>query len=214
MIRRILPMFPLELVVFPSEKIALHIFEKRYQQLIADCHNEAINFGIPTYINNTIEYGTEVRLIDIVKKYPSGACDIICEGLQTFKISRFYNTLHDKLYAGGDVIFLKNEDCNIDVGKSVFLELLKQFYSMLDIDTPIIQDEFTNSYTLSHKIGLTFKQEHELLKITSEAERYAYIIKHLKTTLPVLKAINRTKETIKLNGHFKNFDPLEFKDYT
>jgi hypothetical protein len=31
-------------------------------------------------------------------------------------------------------------------------------------------------------------------------------------TITVLTEVERTRKTIELNGHFKNFDPLDFKD--
>ena len=34
---RFLPLFPLNIVVFPGEKLNLHIFEPRYKKLILDC---------------------------------------------------------------------------------------------------------------------------------------------------------------------------------
>ncbi len=32
-----IPIFPLSIVVFPGEKVHLHIFEPRYKQLINEC---------------------------------------------------------------------------------------------------------------------------------------------------------------------------------
>ncbi len=209
-----LPMFPLELVVFPGEQLALHIFEERYQQLITDCENHDIKFGIPTYFNNSIEYGTEVKLVEVVKRYPSGASDVICEGVRIFKVTRFYTSLINKLYAGGEVIYITKESNVNDTYKQVFLGLLREFYNELDVKTPIFQDEMVDSYSLSHKIGLTLEQEYELLKMNLEEQRYKFLIRHLEVTLPALKTINRAKEIIKLNGHFKNFDPLDFREYT
>ena len=69
-----LPLFPLELVCFPGEILALHIFEDRYQQLIKDCEQQKITFGIPAYINAEMEYGTEVHLEKIVKRFWSLRC--------------------------------------------------------------------------------------------------------------------------------------------
>jgi hypothetical protein len=39
-----------------------------------------------------------------------------------------------------------------------------------------------------------------------------FIDEHLTTTIKVLSEVERTRRTIELNGHFKNFDPLDFKD--
>ena len=41
-----LPLFPLQSVFFPGETVPLHIFEERYKELIQDCRNEAITFGM------------------------------------------------------------------------------------------------------------------------------------------------------------------------
>ena len=61
-----IPLFPLQSVFFPGETVPLHIFEERYKQLINDCQNESLTFGIPVFINNTIAYGTEVQLVEVV----------------------------------------------------------------------------------------------------------------------------------------------------
>ena len=50
-----LALFPLQLIVYPGERLPLHIFEKRYQQLITDCENEGIAFGIPSYIDEKLD---------------------------------------------------------------------------------------------------------------------------------------------------------------
>lgn len=209
----ILPMFPLEMVAFPREPLALHIFEERYQQLFKDCETSDITFGIPTYIDNTMAYGTEMQITDVVKRYPSGAADIICKGLRVFKLVNFYNTLGERLYAGGEVVFLE-EDTNVDSqNRNDFISLLSEFYDELDIKTPELNITTITSFTLAHKMGLTLDQEYELLQITSENKRLIFLVGHLKTVLTSLKSVNRTKRLIELNGHFKNFDPLDFKDY-
>lgn len=208
-----LPMFPLELVAFPGELLALHIFEDRYQELVRDCEFSNITFGIPTYINNTMRYGTEMELVEVVKRYPSGASDILCTGKRAFELQDFYNTLGDKLYAGGEVRFLKEDPEVYAHNRNKFIYLLSEFYNELDIPTPTIDKTSVTSFTYSHKIGLTLEQEYELLQQTSEDERCVFLIEHLTMALSTLKSVNRTKEIIKLNGHFKNFDPLDFKDY-
>src|SRR5215203_4825288 len=82
-----IPIFPLSVVVYPGEKLPLHIFEPRYKQLIRECHELKKPFGIPTVIKNNVqEMGTLVMLHDIVKEYENGEMDIRTEGLQVFRI--------------------------------------------------------------------------------------------------------------------------------
>ncbi|AEE18010.1 LON peptidase substrate-binding domain-containing protein [Dokdonia sp. 4H-3-7-5] len=210
----ILPMFPLEMVAFPGEPLNLHVFEDRYQQLLQDCESGGITFGIPTYINNSLAYGTEMEVTQVVKRYPSGAADIICKGLRVFKLINFYNTLGERLYAGGEVTFIEERQESTSSLKIRFITLLADFYDELDMKTPEINENTIRSFTFAHKMGLTLEQEYELLKISSENNRLQYLIEHLEIALPTLKSVNRTKRLIALNGHFKNFDPLDFDDYT
>jgi len=185
-------MFPLQSIFFPGETVPLHIFEERYKQLIHDCRNEAITFGIPIFINDSIQYGTEVQLVEVVNTYEGGEMDVTCVARQTFKVVTFDNLMDDKPYAGGEIEFIENIN---------------------DVTDGVPVEKF-NSYILIHKIGLSFEQEYELLQMSKESERYTYIKNHLVTTITVLKEVDRTKEMIKLNGNFKNFDPLDFEDFS
>lgn len=208
-----IPLFPLELVCFPKELLALHIFEDRYQQLIKDCEQEAITFGIPTYMNSEMKYGTEVRLEKVVKRYDSGASDILCRGVRVFKLEKFYAVLDEKLYAGGDVIFQENILNGREDTLQRFLKLLVLFYELLDLKLPAHDTQKIDSFTCTHKLGLTLEQEYEFLKIASELDRYEFLISHLSKVIPTVKAVNRTKEIVRLNGHFKNFNPLDFRGF-
>ena len=208
-----LAMFPLELVVFPGERLALHIFENRYQQLIADCELHTMTFGIPVYFKGKLSYGTEVRLEKVEKRYSDGASDVVCRGLRVLKIEEFYPVYNDKLYSGAAVTFLENIDDGTGSQRDLFFNLAKQFYALLGADPGLTNGAEINSFSFTHKLGLSLRQEVALLKLSSESARYVYLIDHLTVTLPVVEQINRTRELIQLNGRFKNFDPLDFTDY-
>lgn len=208
-----LALFPLQSVVFPGEHLPLHIFEERYKQLIHDCETTGITFGIPIYINNHLEYGTEMELLEVVRNYKSGAKDVICKGLRVFKIRDFEHTEKGKIYAGGDVRFLEDKDDSTETLKNQLLELIYELYVHLEVPRPILDVTTFRSFTLAHKIGLSLQQEYELLKISSERARQEFLINHLLITIPIVQEMNRTKMIIELNGHFRNFDPLDFKEF-
>ncbi|WP_276390219.1 LON peptidase substrate-binding domain-containing protein [Eudoraea chungangensis] len=209
-----IPFFPLKSVFFPGEKVPLHIFEDRYKELINDCRREAVTFGIPVYINDTITYGTEVQLVEVVNSYENGSMDVLCVARQVFKVVSFENTLDGKLYAGGIVKYLDNiKDGDIEDKKEVILKL-KNLYAMMEVPFTEIDPLLFNPYQLAHKMGLSFEQEYQLLQMPHEKDRLAFILEHLTSTIQVLGEINRTKMLIELNGHFKNFDPLDFQDFT
>jgi len=191
----------------------LHIFEERYKQLINDCRSDAVTFGIPVYINDRIDFGTEVQLVEVVTTYENGSMDIVCVARQVFKVISFDSEMEGKQYAGGVVQFLDGVNDGEASVKEQVLKKINELYELMGVVfDPIPADKF-NTYMLAHKMGFSFDQEYELLQITKESERLAYILNHLTTTIGVLEQVDRTKAMIEMNGHFRNFDPLDFKDF-
>ncbi len=208
-----LPLFPLKSIFFPGETVPLHIFEERYKELIRDCRSEAVTFGIPVYIYDQIGFGTEVQLVEVVNTYNEGEMDVVCVGRQVFKILSFENQMEGKLYPGGNVEFLENFNDAPDTLKKSVLEKIAMLYDLMDVHfEPMPIDKF-NMYILIHKIGLSFEQEYQILQMPKESDRLNFIKSHLLATITVLKEVNRTKGAIKMNGDFRNFDPLDFEDF-
>lgn len=208
-----IPMFPLQSVFFPGERVALHIFEERYKHLIQDCLAEAMPFGIPVYIDNTVAYGTEMQLVEIVHTYPNGEMDIVCKAKRVFKVVTFDDEMDDKLYAGGIVTFLDYMKDGLESQREAVIEYTKTLYRLMDIPFDHIYKGELSMHKLIHKIGLNLQQEYHLLKMTHESEQLIYIRSHLIATTEVLKQVNHMKDVIEMNGHFKNYDPLDFKDF-
>ena len=207
-----LPLFPLQSIFFPGETVPLHIFEERYKQLILDCRDEAITFGIPVYIDNNMQFGVEVQLVEVVTTYDNAEMDVVCVARQVFKLQSFESKLEDKLYAGGVVELLEYDYEADEVFKLKVYQKIKELYKLMEVPFSNTSPETFNSFTLAHKMGLSFEQEYELLQIPKEMNRLSFIDNHLTNAIAVLGQVERTRETIQLNGHFKNFDPLDFND--
>ena len=207
-----MPLFPLNIVVYPGEKLNLHIFEPRYKQLILDCVLNEKTFGIPTYIRNAVgHYGTEVEILSIEKKYENGEMDIHTLGLRTIKILKFDKTTAGRLYAGGEtepVTYVEDEDI---VTKTRIKELMRQLYEALGLKSLALDldDSFT-SFSIAHQLGLNLEQEYALLQMKRESDRQETILQHLENVLPIVLETERLKERVKLNGHFKSLTPPDF----
>ncbi len=207
-----LPLFPLKSIFYPGETVPLHIFEPRYKQLIRDCREEAMTFGIPVFFNNKLEYGTEVQLVEVVNTYEGGEMDVVCVARQVFKLLSFEPEMGEKLYPGGTVEFLEYDYIAPSSHKTEVVDKIQQLYAIMEIPDTKIDVAKYNSFVLAHKIGLSYEEEYELLKIAKEKERLDFIYSHLVSTIKVLSQVERTRKIIELNGHFKNFDPLDFKN--
>ena len=205
-----LPLFPLNLIVYPGEDLNLHVFEPRYRQLISECIEEERTFGIPAFIDNKLPgYGTEMHVTTLHKRYDDGRMDVKSKGLGVFRLVNFENPVAGKLYAGGDVELLEPGD-GFSAHVDALTERVEQLHALLQIEADYdpVMENF--SYRVAHKLGLSVEQEYELLTLESEAERQLFLIQHLNNVLPVVSDMERTKQRIRMNGHFKNLDPLNF----
>ena len=91
-----IPLFPLEVVLFPGMPLPLHIFEPRYRTMIARCVNEKIEFGVILATGTEIaKIGCSAEIVEKLKEYPDGRVDILCEGRVLF---RPIEVLHEKEY--------------------------------------------------------------------------------------------------------------------
>ncbi len=206
-----LPLLPLKMVVFPNEGLNLHIYEPRYKQLIRECDENGITFGIPAFIDGKImNFGTEIRLVDIEKRHPKGELDIKTRGVGLFKIQEFYSVTPQKLYGGADIERIQinlNGDPNMT---TKIQENIEELFDTLNINCKISsgKEQFA-TYSLAHHVGFSIEQEYECLCLSTELERQHYMLTHLKRLIPVVREMERLKLRAHLNGHFKNVVPPE-----
>jgi len=204
-----LPLFPLNLVAFPQERLNLHIFEPRYKDLINDCLNSGSHFGIPAYVITKIEYGTEIEIIDVHKKYRDGRMDIRTLAHSVFVVKKYANPWPDKSYAGGLVEVVANVSDHTSA-KFELIELLDQLYGQLDINKEVDYQMDTPVFQLAHKVGLSKEQEYQLLQLSIESARVKFLISHLKTLIPKLSEAEQIISRIKMNGHFRHLTSPDF----
>lgn len=213
-----LPLFPLQLVVYPGEKLNLHIFEERYKQLISECFNGTKAFGIVAYFKETVQdYGTEAEVTSIEKIYPDGRMDVRIKGIRTFKIDEFYEKAENALYPAGLVKFDHeymqypiNELAEEEISKKL-KEILIKLSQILDVNKNLIPSKPQNmSFSIAHYLGMPLEKEYLLLLTRHENERQQLLIEYLETALPDIKKRERMKSIIALNGHFKNITPPNF----
>lgn len=207
-----IPIFPLGIVVFPGEKLNLHIFEPRYKQLVTDCFAEAKPFGIPTVLDNAMnELGTLLEITEIVAIHADGKMDIRTNGLQIFKMLETVKALPDKLYSGAIVTYPVNDERLKNTLMVKVLEGIRELHKLLNVTKDFKkEDEFLTSYDVAHHVGLTIEQEYELLGLLREDHRLQYLKRQLNKVIPVVTGIENLKEKIQLNGHFRELKGFNF----
>lgn len=209
-----IPIFPLGVVVYPGEQLNLHIFEPRYKQLIKECITENRLFGIPVVIDKKLqEYGTSLQVTELVKEYETGEMDVRAKGKDVFRTLEVLSNVPDKLYSGAIVNYPDNT-LQRDTSRlaDTILSEVKRMYALLNLEEkmPTVGNE-PLSYRIAHFIGMSLEQEYELLQLVTEMQRLEYIRKYLNQLVPTLEGLEKAKERIKLNGHFRDLslDDLE-----
>jgi Lon protease-like protein len=81
-----LPIFPLDLVLFPGELLPLHIFEPRYRQLLADCLEGDRRFGITAVTSPAAGTIGCIAVIRATEPLPDGRSNIVVAGERRFGI--------------------------------------------------------------------------------------------------------------------------------
>ena len=208
------PIFPLDIVVFPGEILNLHIFEPQYKQLIRECIDNKKNFGIPPVLDKKIgEFGTLLEITEMVKEYENGEMDIRTKGLQVFRVLEVIKDIPDKLYHGAIVNYPDNVtepgDTNIS---NLILSEVKRMYTLLNVQGKFPQGpDAVISYGIAHYVGLTKEQEYELMGIFTEIQRLEYLRRHLNAMIPVVQELEAMKARVQMNGHFRDLsiDDLE-----
>ncbi|MEM9888002.1 MAG: LON peptidase substrate-binding domain-containing protein [Bacteroidota bacterium] len=205
---QILALFPLQLVAFPTENLNLHIFEPRYRQLMKECEEEDKTFGIPAFIGGSVqEYGTELELVEIVKRYPDGKLDVKTRGIGIFRIDEFYSRVPNKLYAGAKVKKMKYDNKSDILLSTKIVERIATLFELMKINKtiPNAADFFT--FGMGHHVGFSIEQEYELLSIQSEQDRQEFMLAHLDKLIPVVREMEELRKRVQMNGHFKDVIP-------
>jgi Lon protease-like protein len=206
------PIFPLNVVVYPGEHLNLHIFEPRYKQLINECNTEKKLFGIPAVIGDQLQdYGTLVKIIEITKVHKDGEMDIKTQGDKVFRILEVIKEIPEKLYSGAIVNYPANhEQGSAEVMRRV-VNSIKELHKLLKVKKDFKKkDEELNSYDVAHHIGLSLQEEYEFLALMHERQRQEYLRLHLTKVIPMVAEMEQLKKKVKLNGHFKNFSSFNF----
>jgi Lon protease-like protein len=91
-----LPLFPLDLVLFPGAPLPLHIFEPRYRQMLADCLEADSPFGIVTVtaeghapLPGAIGCTAKIRANQML---PDGRSNIVVTGERRFRLLSYIDS--------------------------------------------------------------------------------------------------------------------------
>ncbi len=203
-----LPLFPLGLVLYPHERLPLHIFEERYKDLSRYCLENDAPFGIVLSDDGELAtVGCTARIQDVVNRYDDGRLDIIVKGEQRFRLGQ----LHDReSYITADVELLEDEtsDADVDLKERVITQHMKLLEVAGRTVRPTLYENVARlSFVLAQNAGLDIPQKQKVLELEGENERIQYLIQHFESLIPRVEQQEDVRRRIRSNGHFKDFPP-------
>lgn len=204
-----IPVFPLPIVVFPDEEVRLHIFEERYKQLIKDCIDTGIGFGVlPVIETRLMNIGTFVKLTEISKSYNDGKADIKLQSLGLFKVIEYYSNFPNKLYSAVDVEHFEFDlKGDVEIKKKV-KDLFTELCALNKVDQiKAINWEHYNSFDLGHFVGFSVEEEYRFLSTDHENERLNNLAHQIEYMIVQSKSRENWLKRINMNGEYQIFGP-------
>ena len=200
-----IPLFPLDIVLFPGQAMPLHIFEPRYRQMTRECIDSQSPFGI-VYVSggNLAQTGCSAMIIKILKEYEDGRSDILTAGQNAFRLVATYG---EKAYLEADVEYLEEDFTDVDSAVSTRLEeLCNQCHQLLyGEDAPRFETEggISLAFHVASELPVAVAIRQGLLEIRSEAERQGRLVAHLAEWFPQLQTREHVRGKAAGNGHGK-----------
>lgn len=180
-----LPLFPLNVVLFPGAALPLHIFEPRYKAMMERCLDGAPFFGIvplaqgdDTGENSPDRFGTMAR-IRLVAQLEDGRYHIIVEGEGRFEVEEYWHT--DDGYFEARITPLADLPCDADEADTLAAELsvlFAEYYDQLrrraKVKLPALElpdEPEPLSLVLASVLQVPHEQAQSLLEMRSTVER-------------------------------------------
>ncbi len=205
----LIPLFPLEVVLFPGQRLPLHIFEERYKTMIRECLEEGgpREFGVVLAKENAIvNVGCTAEVVAVTRRYDDGRLDIVTAGRRRFEVL-FVDESKEYLRAAAQ--FFQDQDEDRAVPEALSTQVTDLHRQVLQLIPQEAEEgeksEAKGKSPLSFQIAaplpldLDFKQM--LLTLRSETERLERVGEYLRRLLPRLRLASHARAKAGGNGH-------------
>jgi Lon protease-like protein len=200
---RLLPLFPLRVVVFPRTHLPLHIFEDRYKEMVGLALRENTEFGIVLAKDDGIvNAGCTVIVEKVMKTYPDGKMDVLTSGRRRFEVVMLDE---EKDYLRGEVQFFDDDDADQPTPLEAQHAALTQYKKLLEsgvLQPPTPEpnlDDPQLSFQLAQGLpDLDFLST--LLRTRSEAQRLREVSEFLSQFVPRQRHIAHVRHVAPRNG--------------
>ena len=198
---RLIPLFPLQAVVFPRTQLPLHIFEERYKEMVGNAIRDHSEFGVVLAKDDGIvNAGCTVIVEKVLQMFPDGRMDILTRGRRRFEV---LTLSEERDYLQAEVSFFDDDDlAPVPVSlRNEALEsykALSQLHSARQSGDPDLGDPQLSFQLAQALPDLDFQST--LLRHRSEAGRLKELNHYLAEYVPRQRTIERVRDAAPTNG--------------
>jgi ATP-dependent Lon protease len=194
-------LFPLELVLLPTERVPLHIFEDRYKELIGECLAEDSEFGLILETEEGLrEIGTRTAVLEVIHTFDDGRMNVLVEGHGRFRVARM---TEGRSFHTAEVEPIEDEEetpSEDDVAQ--VMEVFRRLVAVAEaqeIDEPEAGSG-TLSFQLAARVDFGHELKQELLELRSERRRLKRLGELLERAVTGLAREAEVRERASGNG--------------
>lgn len=194
------PLFPLELVALPSERVPLHIFEDRYRTMIDGCLEREQEFGILWLAEAELKaVGCACRVERVLERAPDGSMDILALGSHPF---RLLTRLQDMPYPAGRVQMLSDEPEPRDADAASAAHGVYAQLVQAATDTELEDSELhaMDAYRMAASVDFGCDAKQQLLELRSENARLRLLTALLRAAIKHLELLEQAQGRARSNG--------------
>lgn len=196
-------LFPLGLVLLPTEQVPLHIFEPRYRELIAECLDAGEPFGLVFADDDGLrQTGTLASVVEVTDRFDDGRLNVVVEGGERF---RLVELTEGRTFHTGTIEPLG--DLEDPPAPEAVERALKVFSRLVELTGAEVEPPDVEggqpSFAIAARFELAPELKLELLEQTSERARLARLCEILETAAASVERQREIAELAQTNGHAK-----------
>ena len=195
-----LGLFPLGVVLLPTERVPLHIFEPRYKELIGECLESDAEFGLVLADDDGLRaIGTRAAVTDVLHRFPDGRMNVVVEGGGRF---RLLGLTSGRSFQTAEVEPLEDEES--DAGAEARVLALERYGLLaaatgsepdeLDAESPVL------SFEIAARVDFGAELKQQLLETRSEPDRLDTLATLLEEAAQAVLADRERAEQASTNG--------------
>ncbi|MGH2835167.1 MAG: LON peptidase substrate-binding domain-containing protein [Solirubrobacteraceae bacterium] len=194
------PLFPLQLVVLPSEIVPLHIFEARFKTMIEECLAGDGEFGIVWMADDGLhDLGCACHIDRVLERFDDGRMNLLARGTRPLRIVERQRHL---AYPAGVVEFLADDPAAprqelIDAARGAYAELV---HKATDRTTSPEKLEAMDAYAMAATVDFGLEAKQGLLELRSEGARLQLVTRLFRAALKRLDFVDRAQARAQSNG--------------